>query len=457
MQSELAIAGVTSPLPQPVCLPAATRSIAVSDLKSDRMAEIMRQISSSELRSKMRNFACKDDLRTADLDTQIQGLSAFSDVYLPLAETVTFVAQVLAKIRQVYRAKNFGSEEFRLYFHAMSQLRNGGRLPPVPSCVAAISETGFWLTGPSGMGRTATLKRLAEILGKPFMVEGDHPAPRRMWITPILFLTYPTGGTRAGLLKEMRMKVLADIGTHDTDSNALSALERDDDEAAIALCTLLNVGLVVVDGAGWNCVNGHTQTIFSFLLKLRQVSGVPVLVSGTSAFMHSASYMGNLATNLFNGPGLHIGPPKPPAQKNDDGSVVKSQGVWTQLVTWLWKEGFLPKNCEMPARLPEWLYEASMGRFRWLVQGFKALHIALLSNAELQKPGILTESVVKHIFNAALQIHNGARIAISRMEAGPTGKGKLQFLKNLDHCSTADFSYAQVEDWLDEAILKRVW
>ncbi|WP_332852689.1 hypothetical protein [Duganella sp. S19_KUP01_CR8] len=456
MQSELAIAGATSPLLEPDSLPSAARSIAVSDLKSDRMAEIMRVISSSELRSKMRKRACSGDLRTADFDSQIQGLSEFGEAYLPLGETVTFAAQVLAKIRQVYRAKNFGSEEFRLYFHAMSKVMSGGRLPPVPSCVATISETGFWLTGPSGMGRTATLKRLAEILGKPFMVEGNHPAPRRMWITPILFLTYPTCGTRAGLLRDMRMRVLADIGTHATDSNALSDLERDDEEAAIALCTLLNVGLVVVDGAGWNCVNGHTQRIFSFLLKLRQFSGVPVLVSGTSAFMHSASYMGNIATNLFNGPGLHIGPPKPPVKKDDDGSVPKSQGVWTQMVSWLWKEGFLPKNCEMPAGLPEWLYEASMGRFRWLVQGFKALHIALLSNAELQKPGVLTESLVKHIFNATLQLHNGARIAISLMEGGPTGKGKLQFLKNLDHCSTADFSYAQVEDWLDEAILKRV-
>lgn len=456
MPSELVVAGAQPLVSQTDCLSAAVRSIAVSDLKSDRMAEIMRLLTSSDLRSKMRKRACSDDLSAAGLDAQIQGLSEFSDVYLPLGESINFVAQVLAKIRQVYRAKNFGSEEFRTYFHAMSQVMSGRRLPPIPSCVTAISEIGFWLTGPSGMGRTATLKRLAEILGKPFMVEGEHPAPRRMWIMPILFLNYPTCGTRAGLLREMRMRVLADIGTHATDINALSDLERDDEEAAIALCTLLNVGVVVVDGAGWRCVNGHTQRVLSFLLRLRQFSGVPVLISGTSAFMYSASYMGNLTTNLFNGPGIHIGPTKRPVPKTDDGPAPKSQGVWTQLVAWLWKEGFLSKDCEMPAELPIWLYDVSNGRFRWLVQGFKALHIALLSNAELQKPGVLTESIVKHIFNAALQLHNGARIAISQMEGGPKGKGKLQFLKNLDHCSTADFSYEQTEGWLDEAILKRV-
>jgi hypothetical protein len=152
MQSALAVANATSPVLQPDYLPAAARSIALSDLKSDRMAEIMRLVSLSDLRSKMRNRASSDDLRAADLDTQIQGLSEFSEVYLPLDETVTFVAQVLAKVRQVYRAKNFGSEEFRMYFHAMSKVMRDDRfrddrLPPVPSCVKAISETGFWLTG----------------------------------------------------------------------------------------------------------------------------------------------------------------------------------------------------------------------------------------------------------------------------------------------------------------------
>jgi hypothetical protein len=433
-------------------------SFAVSQLKSDRMGEIMRVIPTSELHAKMRRrgVAADPELRMADPDTQIQSLSGFSQAFLPMRETVTFIAQILAKVRQVYSAKQFGGEEFRLYFHANAEIMNGAPLRPIPACLASISGTGFWLTGPSGMGRTASLTQLVELLGKPFEVEGDHPAPRRMWVMPVLYLTYPTCGTPRGLFRDIRQKVLAEVGTHATNINALSDLEGPNAEnVAVALCTLLNVGLVVLDGCGWANVNARTESIFRFLLKLRQFSGIPVLVSGTSAFMYSASYMGNLAPNLFNGQGLHLNALNPPASLNND-SASKAKGIWRQIVMWLWKQGLLPDHCEMPAKLPEWAYEVTLGRFRWLVQGFEALHVALLTKTDLQEQGRLTETLVKDIFNMQLQLHNVARNAIVRMQSPLSAKSKLAFLKNIDHLPTSAFDEPLLHEWLDDAILRKV-
>jgi hypothetical protein len=202
-------------------------SFAVSDLKSDRMGEIMRVIPAAELHAKIRRpgVPANPELRMADPDTQIQSLSGFSRAFMPLRETITFISLVLAKIRQVYSAKQFGGEEFRLYFHASAEVMNGAPLRPIPACLASITGIGFWLTGPSGMGRTASLTQLVELLGKPFMVEGDHPAPRRMWVMPVLYLTYPTCGTLRGLFRDIRQHILAEVGTQVTNINALSDLE----------------------------------------------------------------------------------------------------------------------------------------------------------------------------------------------------------------------------------------
>jgi hypothetical protein len=406
------------------------RRIAVSDMKSDRMVDLMQVPTLDQLRETMRTLGVPNvpELRNADLAIQIGALAKLDEAYLPLREVLIFISTLLAKVREVYRAKQFGGEEFRLYFHSCAELMTGqGRLRPLPACLATITGTGFALTGPSRMGRTATLQRLIGILGKPFLVQGEHPAPRQMWVMPILHLPYPTCGTLRGLLRDLRERVLASIGRYDMNVNALSDVEGSNGEnAAIALCTLLNVGLVVLDGGGFVNVNGKTQHIFQFLLKLRQFTGIPVLISGTSAFMCSTSYMGNLASNIFNGPTLHLDPLKAPTQQSDATSNAKSNpGVWHQLNAWLWSQGLHDESCKMPEELSKWTYQSAFGRLGWLVQGFQSLHIALITSPDLQKPGALTEERVLRIFDLALQLHNSAR----RVVASPSSKGKAAFLK----------------------------
>ncbi|XLZ68737.1 hypothetical protein ABT364_19610 [Massilia sp. SR12] len=459
MHSELqTVDFVESEAPSKSVIPL-TRGAAVSDLRSPRMVDVMRIPTTEELRDKMRVLGVPNDptLRDASPEQKLNALANFGRAYLPTFEVLTFVSTLLAKIREVYRAKRFGGEEFRTYFHATAEVMNGQRLRPLPPCLSSITGTGFALTGPSLMGRTATLQRVVEFLGKPFIVEGDHPAPRQMWVIPILYLSYPTCGTLRGLFRDMRERILAEVGRYDMDTNALSELEGINGEnVAIALCTLMNVGVVVLDGGGFANVNGKTEHIFRFLLKLRQFTGVPVLISGTSAFMYSASYMGNLASNLFNGPCLQMNPLRAPSQSNEGNGTVKVKGgVWQQLNTWLWRQGLFDQSTQMPDDLPAWTYKAAYGRPGWLVQGFEALHTLLITKPDLQSPGMLTEKRVLDIFDMKLQLHNSARREAAR--TGPlSAKGRTSFLKNLDHLSTHDFDEPQVHDWLDEAMLRRV-
>lgn len=435
-------------------------AVAVSDLRSARMEDMMRLPTTEELRAQMRVLGTSNDpaLRTADLETKIAALSNYCQAYLPLREGLTFVSTLLAKIREVYRAKEFSSEEFRLYFHANAEVMNGERLRPLPACLSTITGTGFTLTGPSLMGRTALLQRLVEILGKPFTVKGEHPAPRQMFVMPLLYLPYPTCGTLRGLIRDMRQRVMAGIGHHNMNINALSDLDGPNGEnVAIALCTLLNVGAVALDGSGFANVNGKTEAILKFLVKLRQFTGIPVVISGTSAFMYSAGYMGNLASNLFNGPSLHLDPiRKPNSSKEHEGLPEPKKGIWEQMNEWHWKRGIFEQPCQMPNDLAIWTHQVTFGRLGWLAQGFESLHVTLLTRPELRRPGALTEAHIKAIFDVRLQLHNGARSVMAKLQGAPTPKWKYAFLKNLDHLPTSAFDEPQVREWLDEALMRRV-
>lgn len=460
MPSELqTLDAIDSGAPREAIVPFEDR-VAVSDLRSTRMVEVMRVPTIEELREKLKVMGVPNNaaLRDANLETKIDALANFGRAYLPTFEVITFVATLLAKVREVYCAKQFGGEEFRTYFHAAAGVMRGGKLRPLPACLSAISATGFTLTGPSLMGRTAMLKRVVELLGKPFRVEGDHPAPRVMWVVPILYLGYPTCGTLEGLLRDMRDRILAEVGRHDMNVNALAELEGINGEnVAIALCTLMNVGVFVLDGGGFSDVNGKTERIFRFLLKLREFAGIPVVISGTSAFMYSSSYMGNLNSNLFNGPSLQMNPFRPPSPPRDGVENSKAKnGVWQQMNAWLWRQGLHPHSSQMPDELPSWTYQAAYGRPGWLVQGFEALHLALITKPELLNTGALTEKRVLAIFDMKLQLHNSARRAVART-VPPSAKGRASFIKNLDHLSTHDFDEPQVHEWLDEAMLRRAW
>lgn len=422
------------------------------------MEEMMHLPTTRELRTKMKvaGTTLSAVADSADTEEKIAALSNYCGAYLPMREGLTFASLLLAKIREVYRAKQFGCEEFRLFYHANAEVMNGARLRPLPACLSAINGAGFTLTGPSLMGRTALLHRIVEMLGRPFTVTGRHPAPVQMIVMPLLFLTYPTCGTLRGLIRDMRQRVLAGIGHHKLHLNALSDMEGPNGEnVAIALCTLLNVGAVVVDGAGFGDVNGKTESILKFLVKLRQDTGIPVVISGTSAFMYSANYLGNLASNLFNGPSLHLDPIKPPSSVENACVERAPKGIWQQMNEWHWERSSFGQKNRMPKDLPTWTYQQTFGRMGWLAQGFESLHTSLIVKPESPSADLM-ERYVKGVFDVRLQLQNGPRAVMAQLHGVPTHKFKYSYLKNLDHLPSRAFDESQVREWMDEALLRRV-
>ncbi|PLY59585.1 hypothetical protein HBH1_02095 [Herbaspirillum sp. BH-1] len=430
--------------------------ISVSQMGGDTMARLMRQTSSAALRQFMERDAIPhaDELRDADVDTKVTALNRFGTGNLPLNEGVLFLTQVTAAMRAFYSAKHFGGEEFRLYYHSCAEVMRGKALRPLPACLSAQKTLGFCLTGPSMMGRSTLIKQLAEFLGPPFRIYGSPPAPRAMWVKPSFVLKYPTCGTPKGLFRDMRQTILAEFGDEKTDLNALSDLEGANGEnVAIALCTLLNVGVFILDGAGWDDINFRTTALFRFLVKLREHTGIPIVISGTSAFMYAAS--NTLASNLLNGPQLHLDPFMPPVPQPTEGKRVEDTGIWRQYVAWLWAQGLLPRGSKMPRHLPEWTYEATLGRLGWLVQGFHTLHVALVKMPDLKIAETVTQEFVTNIFGLALRVFANPMRLILQLENGAPTAGKISFLRSADHFPSVAFENTTLNTWMEETLVRR--
>ncbi|WP_429251432.1 hypothetical protein [Paraburkholderia sp. GAS333] len=203
------------------------------------------------------------------------------------------------------------------------------------------------------------------------------------------------------------------------------------DNAAIAACILLNVSLITVDGANFNSIGGNPFEIPAFLLKLQEYSGIPVLFSGTCAFMHFMSLKGSPSANLFGEPSLHLDPNEAPKLGEDQRPV--GEGVWYQKNVWYWSLGMFSRDIPMPEYLPVWTYRAARGRDGWLAEGFEALHTELIKKPRLLEPEKLTEEAVTKIFELRLRAQREARVAITQQQEQDYVEDEEDFFNFMDH------------------------
>lgn len=462
MRGEITVIDVNA-LPVPDTLLPISRQLSVSEMRSPQMTKFMTYQSEESLRVAFRRFgiAAKVDMMRATDEEQRTQLARFDKAYLPKDRHLELAAAVVGKVHEVYKAKQFGSEEFRLYWHSNVDVMKGNALKPIPSCLSDISGLGFCMHGPSLLERTAMIQALSDYMGPAFEVEGNHPAPKRMWVFPRLIVHFPTERTVKGLLRNFRYSVLAEIGNASTKPQALASIERADGEnVVIALCTLMNVGLIIIDGAGFLDVNGHTAEIFAFLLKLRRHSGIPILFSGTSAFMHSVSFMGNMGSNLFNGDVVRFDVSKPPTI---DVKTKQPKGEWASKCIWLWRQAF--RDEPMPTQFPAWTYVAACARDGWLAQGFHALIKHVISKNGKLLPRNLTSENVTSVFNNRLELFDDARYAISQgadlsakvgIDKDKQLENRLTFIKHLDHMPLSVLSKGTFKNWTDSYMLSRL-
>jgi len=122
--------------------------------------------------------------------------------------------------------------------------------------------------------------------------------------------------------------------------------------------------------------------------------------------------------------------------------------MWRKFVIFLWKQGFIPAECEMPVEFPEWLHKLTLGNLRWLKQGFEAFHVAMVTDTALRKDGALTEEKVSEIFKAALMTQQSTLDALVRIGLGmrATTKDTLHVLRNMDYLPLLAFETEAVND-----------
>jgi len=315
--------------------------------RNENLLELMRIPTTAEMGEMLafRGVPNDPELWNAEPSRKIDAMASFDSAYAPTEDLTTFSERFFARYRRALSARNFDDEEYRAFFFGARDVMKGARLRPLPASMSSLKGTGIMLSGPSLMGRSALLQRYREILKKPFRVYGEGPEPAMMWVVPGLNISYPACGTLKGLLVDLRHAIVAAVGRADTPVDILPEFRGDDAmNAAISACILLNVGVLVLDGASFASLEGQPLQILQFLVKFQQYSGIPVVLSGTPAFMHIVGLAGSKSSNLFSGPSHHFDPFPPPVVDEDSGRA-QGHSVWTKLNLWLWSLGlFSPEN-----------------------------------------------------------------------------------------------------------------
>jgi hypothetical protein len=420
--------------------------------ENEQLAELLRMPTIDEMRTKLQERGVSGDaaLRGADASRKIAALASLHDAYLPTDEVTTFVLAVHARIRNAFLAKDFSNERFRSFFYSPRDVLAGDPLLPMSASIGSPGGIGLTLDGPSGMGRTALIKRLRKIYGRPFRVRGNGvEEPVSMWVIPMLSINYPTCGTLKGLISDFREAIVSEIGRADTPVNTFGQLRGDNAEnALIAACLQLNVAFIAMDGAGFNSIEGEPDKIIKFLVKLQQRTGIPLLISGTCAYMYMCGLSGNKSSNLFNGPSLHFDPMPAPGPL-DIAETSPQPSIWYQMNRGLWEIGTFSTGIAMPRELPFWVCELTQMRTRWLVEGLEPLFVEIAKKPKLALPGQLTREEVTKVFERQLRLNKSARLVIAESENDSQNiADKQDFFNYIDHLRLEIIRQPKMSKWL---------
>jgi hypothetical protein len=400
--------------------------------ESARLDAFLRISSTEEVRDKLTHHSVPNDqeLWSAPKHVKLDALADFSQSYLATNESVEFCERLIARCRSCLVAKEFENPEYMRWFYKVRDFF-GGREVSLPKKRQSSGESCNTIAGASLTGKTALLQRLRVVMGTPFSLMGAQDAPT-LHVVPLVMLKYPDCNTLRGLLSNLRRALLTEVGGADADQTQFPSLAGPNGpDMAISLCILLNVCLVVVDGANARSVSGASMEVVDFLLRLQGYSGAEVVVSGTCAFMYYVAKRGEKSSSLFSGLQLALEPSACP-DLDKDGRVNKKK-LWVKRNEWYWRLGLFGRDLPMPEALPLWTHRASQGREGWLAQGYEELHIKLINKSELLEPGRLTEDIVADAFARRLQNQSVAIEVVRQSEEENVVEDEADFLDYVDY------------------------
>lgn len=416
--------------------------------QTSELPEFLPAPSKAAIIKQLRNRLVPDDkdLWKAGPEAKLRAMNNFDKGYLATEEVARYTYSLVSAYVECMAARHITDPRYRRYFYSFQQAVQGRG--PIPSRESLDTLTGvnFVVIGRSQSGRTAYIQRLRTMFGAPFRVVGpslDHI--KLVWYFPVIVLQWPTCGTLKGLLEQFRDKLVSEIKDPESLAHVFKRMRgKNAATAAIAAAVLLNVGLLVIDGACAQSLKGRVREILTFLCKLQGHTNIPLLFSCSDVFMQGAKQLGPEVDAVLRGRSLAFEPLNAPPPDVD--AILRGQslreapkealgrlGLWYQFNLWFWRSGLLSPLLEMPRELPRWTYALSHGRIGWLAAGFRALHERLAWEPSLLNDDGPSESTVTKAFETALRTCEAARIAIREYGRDPASVGRSIVYQHLDH------------------------
>lgn len=396
--------------------------------ETSQLPEFVEAPDKEALKGRLRNrlVPADPDLWRASPEVKISAMADFEKGYLATEEITRFSVNLLCTFVKCMRARGLDNPRYRRFFGSFFHRLHGRGQSPARESLETLKGPNFVLTGCSQMGRTAYIQRLRELFGAPFRVVRPGAEFPVLWYFPVIVLQWPQCGTPKGLYRQFREKLVAEL----KDPSDLKPILRKvagekAPDALIALCVLLNVGLLVIDGACAKSVRTGMEDILGFLSSVQRVN-IPVLLSCTDVFHYAASRLGAEVTSAHSGKVLALRPFAPPLPTD------KSPGIWVMLNAWLWRAGLISVTVPMPPGLPAWTHELTLGRVGWLVRGFRELHDRLTWEPKRLDGGV-TQELVREVFESQLASEREARDIIKQFQVEPQNVNQRALASYLDH------------------------
>lgn len=397
--------------------------------QTSQLPEFVEAPSKDAVKMRLRNrLVPRDaDLWKASYVEKISALGDFDSGYLATEEICRFSVNLVSAYVKSMRTRSLDNPRYRRFFGSFLQRLQGRGQFPARENLETLTGVSFVLAGCSQMGRTAYVQRLRTLFGPPFRVLRPGAEFPLLWYFPIVVLRWPTCGTPEGLYKQFREKLVSEL-KDPTDLNPiLRKVAGEKAPAALtALCVLLNVGLLVVDGACAGSIRRGMREILSFLSTLQGHTNIPVLFSCSEVFKKVATELESQAATVLKGKALALRPPPPPLPTDE------RPGIWSNFNLWLWQAGLISPDVRMPRQIPEWTYELTLGRIGWLKRGFRELHDRLAAEPNLLNGGVTKELVVE-VFESQLASEAEARDVIKQFEKDPQNVSQRMLARHADH------------------------
>lgn len=386
------------------------------------------------------------ELWKAGPEAKIQAMAKFDKGYLATEEVARYTYTLVSAYVDCMQTRHLTNPRYRRYFYSFQQAVQGRGSIPSRESLDTLTGVNFVITGCSQLGRTAYIQRLRYLFGAPFRVVGASLNDVKLvWYFPILVLQWPACGTLKGLLEQFREKVVSEIKDPDDVAPVFRKMRgKNAASAVIAASVLLNIGMVVIDGASAHSLKGRVRDILGFLCELQGHTNIPLLFSCSDVFMQGAKMLGPDVDAVLRGRRLPFEPFDAPPLNVDavlhgrsllevpKGDLAKL-GRWYTFNQWFWRAGLLSPLLEMPHDLPRWTHKLCHGRPGWLAAGFRALHERLAWEPTLIKSGGPSEHVVKETFETVLCTCEAARTAITAYGNDPASVSRPIVRQYLDH------------------------